>query len=349
MIKSPKITVLLPVYNSEGYIKQAIESILHQTLANFEFLIIDDGSTDNSMAVIKSIQDKRIKILQNEKNIGLIQTLNIGLRSASGQYIARMDQDDISMPDRLLKQSKFLDSHPDVAVCGCWVKNFGSNQGFGKLPSDAEEIAIMLLFENAIAHPASMIRKSAIHGISYRDEYIHAEDYDLWARLSLSWRLYNIPEILLKYRVHKQQISQVNSFAQKDTAIKIKATLLENLGAHPTSDDLATHILVTSYGTRLQKKSLDDVEKWLMKLILVNKESGKFDQQKFSQIVERYWKIFCMQDGSLGLYVFTRCVGSPLYQINKKLDLSMLSLLARSSAYSVWHHLKQTPKIKLFQ
>jgi len=346
----PKVTVLMPVFNSDKYIKKSIESILNQSFADFEFLIINDGSTDSSAKIIKSFTDARIKYIENENNLGIVETLNKGLGLARGEYIARMDSDDISLPERFIKQTQFMDKFPDVAVCGSWVRNFGTVHSISKLPIDNEQAAIMLIFDNAIAHPASMIRRSALPETLYRTEYIYAEDYDLWARLSLSWKISNIPEVLLKYRVHHQQISQKKSSVQNDVALKIQINLISSLfGLMPTVEDLAAHRLLTSYGARLQKKSLDEVEHWLMKLVKMNEDTEKFNRRNFNVIVEKYWKNFCMRDGSLGIYVFKRCVGLPLYQNNKRLDLSILSLLARSSAYSVWHYLQKISKIKLFQ
>ena len=121
---NPKVTVLMPVYNGEKYLKEAITSILLQTFDDFEFLIINDGSSDASVDIIQSFRDPRIRLVHNDTNIGLIATLNKGLKLAHGKYVARMDQDDISLPRRLEKQTYFMDNNPDVGVCGTWIKLF---------------------------------------------------------------------------------------------------------------------------------------------------------------------------------------------------------------------------------
>ena len=137
---NPLVTVLMPVYNGEKYLKEAIESILNQTFKDFEFLIINDGSTDNSVKIIQSFNDLRIRLIHNESNIGLIKTLNKGLKLSNGKYIARMDCDDVSLPKRLSVQINFMEKHPEIGVCGSWVKIIGLEQKFiNKYPQKHEE------------------------------------------------------------------------------------------------------------------------------------------------------------------------------------------------------------------
>lgn len=232
----PKITVLMPVYNGEKYLREAIESILNQSYANFEFLIIDDASVDKSAEVIKSFGDSRIRYLRNDQNLGLIGTLNRGLVVAKGEYIARMDQDDISLPERFAKQVAFLDRCPDVGVLGTAVQMIDSG---GTLidsalvfPDSPNCIEWSMYFFCPIAHPTVLMRKDVAMKVGgYSAVAVHAEDYDFWVRLSKVTRFSNLVETLLKLRKHETNMTKVfyseNLTAADRTAQALAAEHLE--------------------------------------------------------------------------------------------------------------------------
>ena len=224
----PKVSVLMPVYNTkEEYLREAIESILNQTFTDFEFVIINDGSTnENIEKVIKSYNDKRIRYF-NQDNHGLIYTLNKGIELCKGEYIARMDSDDISLPKRLEKQVKYLDSNSSVGVIGSWINCFPQGKVV-KLISQPKYFN--LLQGNCFAHPSLMIRKSVLKQFNFRyGNYIHAEDYELWSRMIRYTEFCNIQEVLLNYRCHNEQISVEFSDIQAKTAKKIKQNMLDFL------------------------------------------------------------------------------------------------------------------------
>lgn len=233
-LENPKVTVLMPVYNGEQYLSEAIESILNQTFTDFEFLIINDGSTDRSVDIIESYDDPRIQLVHNGKNLKLITTLNRGIDLARGEYIARMDSDDISLPDRLAKQVEFLDTNPLCAVVAVKITQIDAS---GRLLGDwkgdrgavtAEGIRKHLPVVNCIAHPGVMMRKSIVSRYRYDPSQRHAEDYDLWLRLcSDGYRIEKIGEPLLKYRVHGMQVTSINSQVGYGIAdIRVKANFL---------------------------------------------------------------------------------------------------------------------------
>jgi glycosyltransferase involved in cell wall biosynthesis len=214
MKKAPKVTVFMPVYNGEKYLKEAIESILVQTFPDFELLIIDDGSTDGSVTVVKSIHDSRIRFIQNERNMGLPYTRNKGFELAKGEYIAFIDCDDTSAPDRLEKQVNFMEEHPEVGICGSWVQDVTSEGRLiaGKVrqyPAEDRKIRHMLLWSPPLWNPSLILRRRVIidHNLFHNPMYIIGEDYDLWVRASKVTQLANIPEILHYYRRHDLQIS----------------------------------------------------------------------------------------------------------------------------------------------
>jgi glycosyltransferase involved in cell wall biosynthesis len=203
--KKPKISVIIPVYNGNRTIAQAIKSILNQTFEDFELILIDDCSKDSSSQIIKtySKNDQRIKFIQNKKNIGLAESLNIAINVSVCNFIARLDQDDEALPERLIKQYKFMQKHPDVAVAGSAVLIMGKTKKFDKIftvPTDFNEIKKTLLNYNCIFHPSVIMRKkSIINAGGYRKEFKNAEDYDLWLRISKKEKIVNIQDPLTRY------------------------------------------------------------------------------------------------------------------------------------------------------
>jgi len=225
----PIISVLMPVYNGEKYLKDSIDSILNQTYKNFEFIIIDDGSTDKTEEIIKSYSDKRIRFIKNEKNLGIVKSLNLGIDLARGKYIARMDADDISLPERFEKQVEFMENHPEVNVCGSWIEYFGARSGVWKtLKSDAK-IKVGLLFGSQLAHPTILAKKEVFVSYPYREEYKDAEDYHLWVLMSKDYTFSNLQEVLLRYRIHEDQISQKYLANQSKLSIQIQQLYLTSI------------------------------------------------------------------------------------------------------------------------
>lgn len=203
-MKDPKISVLMPVYKTnEAHLRQAIESILNQSYTDFEFLILDDCPENDRESIVKSYPDKRLKYFKNERNRGISFTRNKLMEMAKGEYLAVMDHDDISLPERFEKQVAFLDEHPEVGVVACWAEEFPK---FKKLMWPVEDIQIKtnLMEICCLIHPATMMRKSVLveNHIEYEAEFSPAEDYRLWGRLIEYTNFHNIPEVLFKYRNH---------------------------------------------------------------------------------------------------------------------------------------------------
>jgi len=231
--KSPIVTIIMPVHNGEKHLRNAIESILGQTFSDFTFLIIDDGSTDESVNIAKSYTDPRIKLKVNEENFGISKTLNIGIECSKSIYIARMDQDDISLPSRIETQVHFMNTHPEVGVCGTWIKTFGAGRAeyTKKLPAHHDDIKVMLLFQNPMAHPTVMMRRDIFNknNLRYDTMYDGLEDYDLWEKTSLVTRMENIPIALLRYRLHPTQLSRTSATRQ-EKLMRIQERQYQRLG-----------------------------------------------------------------------------------------------------------------------
>ncbi len=207
----PAISVLMSVYNGEAYLTEAVDSILTQSLRDFEFVIINDGSTDGTGPLLRkhAAQDNRIVLIEQE-NTGLVGALNNGLAVARAPYIARMDADDIALPDRLARQHAYLETHPDIAVLGAAITLIDEhNQRIRDIayPQGDAEISAFIKKGSPIAHPVVMMRTAIIRALGgYRAAYRHAEDYDLWLRVFEHHRLDNLPDLLLRYRQHDNKV-----------------------------------------------------------------------------------------------------------------------------------------------
>jgi glycosyltransferase involved in cell wall biosynthesis len=202
----PRVTVLLPVFNGGATLAQAIESILAQDYDNFELLVIDDCSNDSTAELLSrfAASDGRVRPVRHETNIGLVGTLNEGLRVAAGEFVARMDHDDIALSDRLSVQVAFLERNPGVAVVGSWVYHLGAEPSLDRLvrlPTGPEEVARALGSRNCLYHSSVLMRRAEILDLGgYRAAFLNSEDYDLWLRVSRSHRIANVRQPLLRYR-----------------------------------------------------------------------------------------------------------------------------------------------------
>lgn len=248
-----KITVFMPLYNAEKYLKKSIDSILNQTFRDFELLIVDDGSTDNSVNIINEYSDNRIRLIKNENNKGIPYTRNVGLDNAKGEYIAIMDSDDIASVDRLAKQAQYLDEHKDVGVITSSYyimrKNINIRKVFKK--NNDEFIKAYLLFDSYLCNPATMIRSSLRKFARYNEEYFVCQDFDFWVQLIDKTKFASIEEPLLMYRTGHMNITQKSnrSNQEKRNSIlyKIRKNSLEMRGFILENSDIANLNLLLDF------------------------------------------------------------------------------------------------------
>jgi glycosyltransferase involved in cell wall biosynthesis len=241
--KKPLVSILMAVYNGEKYLREAIESMLNQTYMNFEFLIINDGSTDATEEIILSYNDERIRYIRNEQNLKLIASLNKGLDLAKGKYIARMDADDISLPRRLEKQVEFMERNSDIGVLGSWVQTLGLEKDREiHFKSGNNQIRFELFIHNYLHHPTVMLRNDILekYNIKY-EQYLHAEDYAFWIKLSNYTKIDILPEILLIYRLHGNNISEIQVEFQKKQTSEIRRIQLSDLGMYLSDNELTLY------------------------------------------------------------------------------------------------------------
>lgn len=223
----------MPTYNAEKYLTEAIESVLNQTFDDWEFIIVDDGSTDNTKSIIRSFKDKRIKFIENDHDF--IGSLNLGIHNASGKYIARMDSDDIMHHERLKTQYSIMEGAPDITVCSSWIKIFGESIAEEMIvPSFSgilEYPLLYLLKGNVLFHPTVMIRADFLRKYSLKyQQYKYAEDYKLWVEIAkCGGKFYIDSHPLLSYRINSGQVSTQNKEVQKGTALRIRKEVLNYL------------------------------------------------------------------------------------------------------------------------
>lgn len=227
------VSILMSVYNGERFVRQAVESLLAQTYRDFELLIVDDASTDGTHEILEELteHDRRIRILTNSNNLGLTKSLNVALRQAQGDLIARMDADDIALPTRLEKQIAFLEGHPDIDVVGTayeWIDEDGHAIGRPNVITDPNDIHRTLPRTNPLLHSSVVMRRPALDRASgYDESYRRAQDYDLWLRLSRTSRMANLPEILMQKRLLSGMISFQSERTQLRCAVRARLCALK--------------------------------------------------------------------------------------------------------------------------
>jgi glycosyltransferase involved in cell wall biosynthesis len=239
--KIPKASVLMPVHNSAPFLREATQSILDQTLGDFEFIIVDDGSTDESPAILAEYakKDKRIRVFTNHTNMGIVHSLNRGLAECRGQYIVRMDSDDVSLHHRIEKQTSVMDAKPDVVAMGAAVSYINAA---GKNLSVIRRSMVpkTMLGGNKILHPTAIIRRHSLvqSSLKYMEKYRYAEDYYLWLELSLVGKLHAIDDVVLKYRINNQatRVQQLKSVLW--ATVKVKTDAMWKLKLRPRVMDL---------------------------------------------------------------------------------------------------------------
>lgn len=301
--ENPAISVVMPVYNSEKYLSEAIESILNQTFSDFEFIIVNDGSTDSSLSIIESYmaKDDRIVLISRE-NKGLPASLNEGIAIAKGKYIARMDADDISLPRRFKKQYDFMESHQEVGVCGTFAYFFHkkpSKKQIIRHPQDHASLIVRLLFSVCFIHPTVLMRKSVLDEMDYVYDisFKNSQDYELWSRLVDKTQFYNLQEPLLYYRDSDDGItSKVNNDGlnkRYPLVRQVQKKQLAQLGLQINEEESILHFRL---GLNAEMSSSDApaqfVMSYLKKLIVANHKQRVFKPQDLSAFLSRKYFVY---------------------------------------------------------
>jgi glycosyltransferase involved in cell wall biosynthesis len=314
-MQKPRITVLMPVFNGSKYLRPAIESILEQSFTDFEFLIIDDGSTDNSLEICRTYSDARMRIVENGKNLGLIDTLNKGLSIARGKYIARMDCDDISAPRRLEKQFLFMEENPELGGCGTWFERIGNGKHtIHRFPKGNDDIKFCLVFDNAFLHSSMLLRTAFLeeYGLRYDRGYTHAEDYEFWVRCISHARFVNLPEALVQYRYHEGNVSHKFSSEQRESADRVRVGYLASLNISCDEDDLELHQSIARFQFGGDVARLRRAGQWLEKLAIEAGERCGLSQSAAYRHLVPYWYGACGRSAGSGWRVWRLFLSSPM-------------------------------------
>lgn len=289
---APTVTVLMAVHDGEPYLREAVDSVLGQTYRDFELRIVDDGSTDGTPAVLASIDDPRVRTVRQE-NRGLAAALNAGLDLARGRYVARMDADDVCLPERLERQVAFMEAHPEVDVLGTWVRTFGEREGsVWRFPADPDGIRCRMLFHNALAHPSVMVRRESLErdGLRYDPAYRYGQDYELWGRAAGRLVFANLPEVLVRLRIRESAPDRKARRRERSRLLgMIYRRALAGLDIRPTEEELALHMDLGAGRFGAEPSFLARTEAWLTRLVAANDRLEVYSARPFRAVVGSVW------------------------------------------------------------
>jgi len=280
----PSISIVMPVYNAEKYVAEAIGSILCQTFSDFELIVVNDGSTDASLDIIKTFKDSRITVLENKTNLGNYATRNKGHLAAHGKYICVMDADDLAFPDRLEKQYAFMEQKTEVGIAGSCIQYVGSKQPIFRDPS-YEITKIKFLANNYICHPSVIMRHESLlkHNLLYDECFWYAGDYDLMVRASAHFPVVNMGDVLLQYRWSPQQLSaSMNKYGHETNNVRLKQ--LGMLGIDPTTEEQQIHLDLLN-AVQLDYGMKHETLRWLKKLSDANCNVDYYTQAYFDDFL----------------------------------------------------------------
>ncbi|WP_202927908.1 glycosyltransferase family 2 protein [Cyclobacterium roseum] len=309
-MKNPILSVIMPVYNGEKYLQEAINSVLSQSFTDFELIAIDDGSSDGSKKILNSQSDPRIQVLSNGTNKGISFTRNKGLQMANGEFLAWMDCDDLIAPDRFEKQLAFFNTHPQVGICGTWLTRFGKKKSdVSKSPTDHEVIKAMLLFKPAIWNATAMYRLNWIREakLAFDPRLAVAEDFDFYWEACRKFPVANLPESLYYYRDSDSSIMKsFDGAEERSFAIHriIYEKSLRELGIVPTEDQLRIHRSIGSTHLFESYASYKEAFNWLLYLKEKNESKKIYHPDAFSEILGDIFFFLSKKSSQVGLPVF---------------------------------------------
>lgn len=295
------ISVVMGVHNEhEDYLRAAFNSIFSQTYKDIELIIIDDASDDACKSIIDELCEGKtnVKVIHNETNIGLTKSLNVGLDAANGEFIARMDADDISLPDRFEKQIDFLGNNQDIDIVGTGVVSFGKETIFMSPINgyNNNEAQCDLFFSSSLCHPSVMIRKKFLdkNNLRYDETVKKGQDYDMWERCSVYGKLAVIKDVLLYYRTHSKQITTTNKSDQNHSAEIIRKRRLERIGISPSEKEYKCHELLVSGVDKTI--SSHEVYQWINKILVHNEKYDFVDSKEFRQNLQTRFLLYKMRN-----------------------------------------------------
>jgi len=327
----PEISVIIPVFNAAPFLKESIESILNQTFSDFELLILNDKSTDKSLEIIKKfqLQDNRIIIIDKAQNTGPANLRNEGINAAKGNFIALMDADDISLPTRFEKQIAVLKNNPEIGVCGTWFTFFGSEKNkIIKHSINSDAIKVSFLHSCNIGNPTVMFKKEVLGDLKFDNDYVPVEDYDLWSRLLAKTSFYNIPESLLNYRQHNNNISKTKIDNVNRSVKKVKINQLHNLDIAAEDPKIEFYLNAISYKKGLSPEEVIETITASHFLSSQNQKLKYFNQELLQKHITKNLIRTVRNAGSynLAFYKHLKNIDNSLFQKISILDKTIFYL-----------------------
>jgi glycosyltransferase involved in cell wall biosynthesis len=290
IMQIPEISVIIPVFNAATFLHESIESILNQTFSDFELIILNDKSTDESLEIIKKIQskDNRIIIIDKEQNVGPAYLRNEGINAAKGKFIALMDADDIAIPTRFEKQIAVLKNNPEIGVCGTGFTFFGSKKNKTiKHSIHHDAIKVSFLHSCNIGNPTVMFKKEVLGDLKFDNDFVPAEDYDLWSRLLAKTNFYNIPESLLNYRQHDNNISKTKIDNVNRSVKRVKINQLAALEVNPADPKIDFYLNAVSLQKRLSPQEIIETINASKFLVSQNEKLKYFNQDLLEKHINK--------------------------------------------------------------
>lgn len=285
----PELTVIMPVYNGEKYLEEAINSVLNQTYTKFTLLVLNDNSTDSTPAILKKYQeqDHRVRVINKTENQGPANLRNEGIELAKTEFIALLDADDIALPTRFEKQINYLKANPNVGVCGTWFTIFGDKkEKILKHAVNHDALKVQFLNSCGIGNPTVMFKKSVLGNLRFEHQYVPAEDYGLWSQLIAKTKFYNIPESLLRYRWHPGNISQTKEENLRKSETLIKKRQLKHLNIHENDDYIDYYLNAVSLKRKLSPNCIEQTIKASKKLKEKNIDVNYYDTSIFENHID---------------------------------------------------------------
>jgi GT2 family glycosyltransferase len=313
---TPIISVVMPAFNAERHILAALRSLADQTFSDFEILVIDDGSTDDTLSILRKFDDPRLRVDSLGSNRGLATARNVGAKMAAGKYIAWLDADDLALPNRLAIQKMYLDENQNVGVCGSWVRTFGSDRNTTwRYPRHPQYIRAHMLFDDPLATSAVMMRREILEDLplAFDPSMPPAEDYDLWERASRNCLLSNIPRVLTAYRIHEFQTSTKLVNRQRDSVARIQRRQLLRLGLEADDSNWLLHQACgVNWGRGIDESHLAPLQSWLKRICEANDSAGVYDPSSLRAVLRYRYR--------LAKYEVTR---SPLVRFQVRLHVAI--------------------------
>jgi glycosyltransferase involved in cell wall biosynthesis len=303
-----KVSTIIPIYNAETHLADAIESILNQGYQDLEVILVNDASTDHSEAIAEKYISDRVRLINNPHNRGVALSLNSALQVCSGEYIARMDADDIAMPDRIKNQVAFMDANPALVVSGSWARHIGKYEGvLERKPVGTSCVAAFMMLDNPIMHPTAMLRKRVLekHNLKYDATFERCEDFDLWERLSHVGGIDNIPKPLLHFRVHDSSVTAKYSDEMWNKTYDVLKRGLKRIGITIDSSELKFHRKVSHGEPAENIEELKLAEKWFSRLFEANQKIKVHDGTAMREALGFVWYALCRNSSLLGMKVWS--------------------------------------------